>query len=422
MLLNEDYTKEELESLTTIYDRFHEILEKKAKTPSVFNQIRSQGEKLLEKNREKLQTNIVGRQVIINQNDETAILNAVGISHEDMENAIAESPYFKVFGELKLKAQLCFALPLILLSFEYAKIGKIEQAKYLYFLCYFKPYASRESLFFKYGVNEDQMLYTVENLTGKNDIKQLGTVLNVLIKKSALSFENYFGEAKPKDTVTDKNLHDIYTSGIGSRVNSFLNGVFVEYMKNKGKYLHYDSSTSAFDDDEEGSDFMDADISSDAALRAKIVSKALVSASATPVDTGIVRLVCANNFGISRSDFYPQMITNLVKTTAEDKSGELSKFLTSLISSFLFSTNSKTGKKYTMTDFKTAVWPAVMSKKIYKDKNSSDLNIKFAKAFVEQTLLTYCPDYVTGAATKKRSIKNAYFMYWIWFLQKCARG
>ena len=75
-----------------------------------------------------------------------------------------------------------------------------------------------------------------------------------------------------------------------------------------------------------------------------------------------------------------------------------------------------------MTDFKTAVWPAVMSKKIYKDKNSSDLNIKFAKAFVEQTLLTYCPDYVTGAATKKRSIKNAYFMYWIWFLQKCARG
>ena len=116
------------------------------------------------------------------------------------------------------------------------------------------------------------------------------------------------------------------------------------------------------------------------------------------------------------------MITNLVKTTAEDKSGELSKFLASLISSFLFSTNSKTGKKYTMTDFKTAVWPAVMSKKIYKDKNSSDLNIKFAKSFVEQTLLTYCPDYVTGAATKKRSIKNAYFMYWIWFLQKCARG
>ena len=98
MVLNEDYTKEEIESLTSIYDRFHEILEKKAKTPSVFNQIRSQGEKLLEKNREKLQTNIVGRQVIINQNDETAILNAVGISHEDMENAIAESPYFKVFG------------------------------------------------------------------------------------------------------------------------------------------------------------------------------------------------------------------------------------------------------------------------------------------------------------------------------------
>ena len=215
------FTKEELESAHGIYDALKEAICEKAKDPMTFKKIQRVLSQILDKNSNVLQTNIIGRQLLINQKDERAFLDILEIDPEDVKKLIKASPYFQKFGELRLTDQLSFAIPLLILSIEYKRLKKDSEADILYFMTFLKPYASRVSQHWKLGVNEAQMMYTIESLSDRFDIKKQGTLFGVLLKASKNSFENYIPPLMTRDTVYDSELHIIYNSGVASRVNSF---------------------------------------------------------------------------------------------------------------------------------------------------------------------------------------------------------
>lgn len=375
-----DYTKEELESLTTIYDKYSPRLAALAKKPGTFVMIKSAFTKVLEKNRETLQTNIIGKPFIIMQKDEDGFLDALGVKRSEMEQDIKTSPYFQKFdeaGHLSLLAQYAFAFPLILMAYEYKKLGKTDYARICYMTTFFKPYASRISfLYGKYPVNADQMLYTIEHMTEKSDLKRLGTLFEVISKKSDASFENYFGNISPKSKITDCDLGKIYSSGVATRINNFLLDISTKYRMNKGKYLAFENNSAAFDDEESGTDIVDNDIASDAAIRTSIVNKAINSATMSPVDLKLVRSICKLCFA-SDSQYYQTLVSDTVFKDADHLSDKLQEFFTCMINSFLFTDNPHTGGKYSMADFKTVTFPAVMNKK------STTIQIQTMSIFLE---------------------------------------
>lgn len=419
-----DYSKEELENLTTIYDKYSPKLIALAKKPSTFQMLKSEFTRLLEKNNSALQTNILGRQLVITQKDEDRFLDILELDRADMTQSIKTSPYFVKFdeaGHLSLLNQYVFAFPFIIMSYEYKKLGKKDYARICYMLTFFKPYASRISLLFgKYPVNEDQMLYTVEHMTEKSDLKKLGTLFEVIAKKSDASFENYFGDISPKYRLTDCELGKIYSSGVATRINNFLLDISTKYRMNSGKYMAFENNSNAFEDDE-GSDIVDRDIDSDAAMRVNIVNKAINAATIAPIDLKLIRSISKLVF-MSDSQYYQTLMSDTVVRVAEHMSKNLQEFFTCMINSFLFTSNPHTGGKYTMEDFKTVTFPAVMNKKVYNNPNTSDKNILRVKVLLDQ-MLEYCDEYDAKmpTKTKNRNIRNAIFLYWVWFLQKAGR-
>lgn len=418
-----DFSKDELniiESETSIYDKFDPIIKKKVKEIGTWNKLLSIIRAFMLKNQEKLSTDIVGKQILVNEKMEKDILDALDIEKDDVKKAILDSTYFKGFGkQLQLTDQLCLGIPLILASLEYKRLDKHEESKLCYLLAFYKPYASRESQFFKFGVNEGQMMYTVEHLTDRFDLKTYKTVANVISKRADSSYLNYIEPVKKTDKLTDKELHVIYSSGIASRVNSFLNVIAEEYKKNSGKSINFeDSAIKGFDKDEDAEEYMDNDINSDVAIKNNEVNKVMNAIGQGKVDKGLVQIAAQFGFG-SSSIQYTQILTSVIEEATDKMYSELPLFFNSLIGSFLFRMNPKTKTRYTISDYRSPVFIAAgVDILAGKKPNIRDKDMLKARELLKKMLSEHSIDYLNFGDTYKRKLEKALACYWVLLIKK----
>lgn len=411
----------ELTAVTYIYDNLYDIILTQLKRPSTWNELLKIVRSFFDKNDDKLNTNIVGRQVLINKATEDAILSALGINRDDVRNIINGSLYFqKTFGrELKLMNQLVFGFPLILAALGYHRLGKQDASEICYLLAFFKPYASRESLFWKYGVDEGRMLYTVEkSLSGRFDLVKYGTVMECLVKMSNLSYENYISPMASTDKMTDKRMYDIYTSGISSRVNSFLGAIAKKYFENEGKSIEFDASAQeVYDKDEENKDYEDADIQSDTALKHSAVNKVINKMANESVDAGLVNIACSTGFHASTRT-YTDILQSIVQTVVDKMFDKMPEFFSCLIGSLLFHMNPKTKERFTMKDFKSPVFLSTgIDILAGKKSNLKDQNMLRARELLNEMLVDYNNQYLKGE-TYNRNLKTALGTYWVLLISK----
>lgn len=416
------YSKEELESLTTLYDKFYPTIEEKAKNPATFRKIILEIQKFTDKNKDKLFTNIVGRQVLINSSMENNILDAIGINKNDVKDAIKNSPYFEKFGELQLTDQLAFAIPLILYAIMLAKNNKKEESEIVYLTTFFKPYASRESQHFKYGVNEGQMLYTIEmTLTDRFDLKRLGSIYEMLVKMASSSYDNYIERIKNDKKVSDRELHVIYTSGVTSRVNNTLAGIYSKYKENAGKSLDFEANaTGVLDkDNDEIGDFTDSNIQSVAAVKQNLVDNVVNRIFRNPIDTKLVA-IAAQAYFRSSSKYYRDIITNALSEIMEKMPNDIPIFISSLIGSFLFNINPLTGVKYTVADLKSPLFLRA-SMDIFKKPGTKDANMLKVRELLNKMLESHSTEYINFGKTKRYDFKNALFFYFVLLVKEGGR-
>jgi hypothetical protein len=406
------FSKEELEKFTVVYDGLINKIASAAKKPETFHKLKDLMTIFFDKNSDALQTNIVGKQILINQETENNFLDILNITEQEVKDLMKSSPYFKQFGELQLLDQMSFALPLVILSSEYKKNHEDENAKLIYLMAFFKPYASRESQHFRYGVNEDQMRYTVENLSERFDLKKLGTVLDVLNKRSLSSYENYIGPVKKSDKFTDRELHVIYTSGIASNVNSFLANVYNAYKNNAGNYLSYEAESFEATDKDGETDEVTTDIKSDAAVKASLLNKIVMKIAANPVDTKLAAIAAQKYFN-STSDLYVQILKNTISEVTAKMFNELPNFFSSMLGAFLYNINPDTGIKYTAADMRSPVFIRASMDIFKRSKNTDDPNIKNVTRIVQKMLKSYSTEYLNFGTTQKRNLRNALYFYWV---------
>lgn len=409
---------------TDIYDAFSEHIRKKVKEPSTFQRILRLTQEFMSKNESKLATNILGRRVLVNQKMEDDIYDAFKIDKDEIKKVMLESTYFKeTFGrELSLTDQLCLATVLILGSLEYKLIGKQEESDLCYLLAHFKPYSSRESVFFKYGVNEGQMLYTVENsLSERFDIKKYGTILNSLRKRAQSSYGNYIESMKKGEKMSDKKLYVCYTSGIAGSVNTFIGAIVEVYRKNEGKTLDFENSAKGMlDKDSDSTEYDDADIQSDVAIRNNVIQKVLIKVVKDPIDKKLISIACQYGFN-SSSKMYTQILTNIVTEVCDKMFNELEPFFSALISSFLFN-ESPSGKKYTMDDFKSPVFLNVgIDILAGKKSNIKDVNLINCREIFKKMLREHSIEYASygddAINTTQRKYQKALAAYWVYLIR-----
>jgi len=376
-----------------------------------------------DKNADILQTNIVGKQLLFNSDMQDKIFKIFALTKKEIDTAIKVSPYFEKFGNFQLKDQLIFAIPLLLAAGEFYKMGKKKESEFLYMSAFYKPYASVVFRHFKYGVNEDQMMYTIEHLTERFDIKKQGSILGVLEKMARSSYDNYINDlAAP--VVSDKVIHVIYTAGIQSRISSFMKSIYNEYKKNKGKYLPFESGTFEGIDDSEGETF-DRDIKSDTAVKNQMVKKSVSALLKNPIDESLIDIAAKYSFidktksygTYKYSGLYTDILKNTVNEIVDNKYKELHIFIESILSSFIYNKNSLTGVKYTAKDLRSPVF-LTASLKIFKSPNTRDKNMLKVKSMLTKFLESYSVEYLNFGKTQKAKLKNAVFFYFVLVIQK----
>lgn len=405
-------------SSSDFYNAFDPIIKKKVKEPRTFQKILSLTKEFMTKNENALSTNIVGRRVLVNQKMEDDIFSAFDLDKKEVKKVILDSLYFKeTFGrELMLTDQLCLAYPLILAALEYNRIGKQEESDLCYLLAHFKPYSSRESVFFKFGVREGQMLYTLEkSLSERFDIKKYGTIINVLRKRAQSSYLNYIEKTEKNEAYTDKKLYVTYTSGIAGSVNTFIGGIAEEYRKNEGKNLSFEAGIKGvMDKDADQMEYDDSNIESDTAVKNNIVSKTLLKITKDPVDKKIALLASQTAFN---SSSYSQLIINTVNEIIDNMFDDLEPFFNALISSFLFN-NKPSGGKYTMNDFKSPIFLSVgVDILAGKKSNVRDVNLLQCRDIMKKMCENYCSRYELMGETYKRNFRLALASYWVYLIK-----
>ena len=410
------FTKEELESAHGIYDALKEAINEKAKDPMTFKKIQRVLSQILDKNSNVLQTNIIGRQLLINQKDERAFLDILEIDPEDVKKLIKASPYFQKFGELRLTDQLSFAIPLLILSIEYKRLKKDSEADILYFMTFLKPYASRVSQHWKLGVNEAQMMYTIESLSDRFDIKKQGTLFGVLLKASKNSFENYIPPLMTRDTVYDSELHIIYNSGVASRVNSFLASIYNVYKGNAGKKLDFEDTSYSSTDEDGNTEQVNKEIESIAAIKTSLVRKVVNKLNTDPIDVKLLAIAAQKGFK-DPSQLYQTTLKTCVSQITDKMYDALPTFYSALFGVFFDSINPVTDRKFTAKDVKTVLFIKVCDE-IFRKPNTKDENILTVKSLVRE-MLEKCTDvYGRYKTSSKNKIENALFSYFVLMARK----
>jgi hypothetical protein len=427
MASKDTFSVEELESMTSVFDHLKPVIEEAASRKSlVVRPVMAEIQAIADKNANVLQTNIIGKQMLFSEEPKNRIMAALGVDQKKLSEAFGRSEYFKQFGELKLKEQMLFAIPMIMMARQFHIDGKEQEAKFFYLSAFYKPYATVIFKYFgKYEVNEDQMRYTVENLSERYDIKKEGTVFAVLVKMAASSYANYIEPMRKSGRLTDKELHGIFASGIYSRINNAIQGIFGEYDKNKGKYLPFEESTFEGREDSEGETF-ERDIESDAAVKDSMVKRAVSSIIKKPIDESLLDVSAKFGFvatgakagSYKYSGAYTDILRNTVLEVVERKHREIPVLFESIIGAFLFENNPETGKKFTAKDLRTAIFISFSQRMFAKSPNTKNQDILRVRDMIEEFLMECSKKYVGWGNTQRGALKKALHFYMVLTIQK----
>lgn len=417
-----------LNSLTEIYDKYSDTIREKVKSPSTFNKFLLIVKDVMRKNENSLiGSNIIGHPVIFNKDVEKRIFECFGLDQEDVRSTIINSEFFtKKFGKvLSITDQICAATPLIFATWEYALLHKDDEARLCYLLTFFKPYASRISFFWKFGVNSAQMMYTVERtLNDRYDLKKSKNILEVIKKKADVSFNNYINPEDKDSKITDAMLYEICTAGITSRIQNFLNNVYTEYQKNKGKILDYESSASSvYDKDTDSMEYGYADIKSDAAIKTQIANKVLNYINKNPIDKKILFIACTSVFGQGNGKVNMTRLESAITMVTDEMFKELPIFISSLLNAF--TTDSSGGAVHAITDIRTPVFiPAGIDILTSKKSHLTNKEMIRCRDIFNRMLEEYVEKYDASkeASSYNRLMKKAMATYWVYLIKIVSSG
>jgi hypothetical protein len=420
------FSKKELERFTDVYEVIGPTIKDAAKRPSmVLTPIKREISLFADRNANVLQiASTFGKQLLFGAATEDAILAAIGLNKDQIKTAIKESNYFKKYGDLKLIDQLVFAIPLMLLSAEFYKAKKYQESEFIFTIAWYKPYATIIFKHFgKYETNEDQMMYTIENLSQKFDIKTFGNLQNTIVKKAKISYDNYIA-VLTADPVTDFNLHVSFNSGIYTRISHLVKGIYRQYEANKGKYMPFESATVEGTDDDAGETF-ERDIQSDAAVKDSLVKKAVTNINRNPIDIqyldvavkyAFIESKTSKSFDVSES--YYDMIQATLLEIGRKRAKDYPVIFESIIGSFLFETNPYTGKKFSARDLKTPTFINFSLTNLMKSPNTKNQNLLNVRALMDDVLIECSTAYLNSGDTKRGKIKRALYMYYLLTVQK----
>lgn len=263
-------------------------------------------------------------------------------------------------------------------------------------------YPSIHFKYFKYGVNEACMTYTVNNLSGKYRIKQEGNLWNIFTKMMETMLELHEKNLiKGDDKAFVRYIQDAHT-----RINSLIQNIASEYYDNYENQRFLSTEHESFEED----DYYEADSNSYAIER--ITNKVVTSLVVNGPDMKLVEMSAKMN------DVSVNQLRNYVSTMINEKQrDDIKKIVEALLFLFLFN---KDGETHSPRDVGTNDF-LIYCLKVYKKSNTNDDNIKTIKTILDKWLDDLGLLNKTANKPTINNFRKALFTFFVMTIQKAGK-
>lgn len=417
--------REMLDDTSTIMtDTYTPHLLELVKNQSKLQQLLTWIAQMYMKNAAALETYYIGTRVYINDTtDWPTFWRLVNLNPKDVKKTIMSAPRFKdVKGMMD---QFVTGSILLLLSGALRKINKEDAAKFVFLFTYLKPYSSQVTNIFPIIPSEatiDTMMNQI--LDNKSTLKKYGSLKLVLqgMADSAWDGELYGVQRKLllSGRITDDRLWVIFQNTIYGGVKQFLKTIYVQHEKAKAIPIKYTKDLLLTNSD--GGESVIDTSNSETDAKNRIIDKIIKAFALNPVRDDLLYAAMrqlATNYQSGKTTF--NRLKTMLIQVLDTEPDKINALISYLICAFLDSSDPVTGKKYTIKELRTAIFPAKIINIIYKTKNTINQNIIEAKKIVADLLVNYniCTfEQVKSDGTQCQQYRKAIVIYIAYFIQK----
>lgn len=380
--------KEDSALVNTLYPRIEQSLAKKENGMMLKRAVST----YLDRNNDKLTTAGPVDRPVFSDMDMEQVYHATGLQPADLKDAVKKSHYIQ--GKwVTMTKPMNVALPLVIRYYlrnkndEMANVALIYLSLSMYPLLHYR--------FLKYGANEQIMNYTINNLSNKFKIKQLGTVYAALVETSQKALQLH---EKRLITGTDKDIVD-FINDVQTRITSFLKNIAREYYINHEKKLYLNLDSDNYEED----NYHEADSNTFAVERlTNKISLNLV------VDGPNMRYVqtSANLCSVSVSELRNYVNTMVIGEKRED----IRNIIEAILFLFIFDSHNSVeeinSNKFMMYCIET-----------YKKSNTTDENIIKIKKILDSWLEELGTYKKTQRLATINNFRRALFMFFVFTIQ-----
>lgn len=349
----------------------------------------------VDRNVNRLSTAGPSKRTLFSDMERNKVYDLVNFDPKTCKAIVKQSNYIKASWKI-VNDPFNLVMMMIL---RYAKLNKLDQINQLA-VTYLtlSMYPSLHYKYFKFEPNEAIMQYTINNLSNKFKVKQVGNILQALVDTTALADKTYDNNIRHAN---DKELTD-YINAYKTRLNSLIKKIRDAFEKDyrSGNYMNTER------DNEDENDFKTSD--SNSLLIQRIVDQVVLKLSVNGPDSRIVDISAKMN----------QVSVNETRNTLnqltqnKDESVNIRALCESILYLYLFNgenhVNDLNGSKF--LTFCLAV---------YKKSNTNDENVIKVKSILDTWIEKYSETYrKTQRVATLNNFRRALYTFFVFTLQR----
>lgn len=348
----------------------------------------------VDKNVAKLTTVGPSKRPMFLDSDRNLIYDMVGVQANSIVAVVRDTDYIK--EGTNPGDPFNIIMTLTIRYFKMKKLTKEMNAAILYLTL--SMYPSLHAKYFRYEPNEQIMAYTIQHMSNKYKVKQMGTVMAALFDTTRVSDEHY---AKELIRGNDKDIAD-YILSFKTRLNGFMKNVCAEFMKQHSakNYLNYEV------DNEDEENYSVAD--SNSYVITRVADASVLKLSVQGPNAIIVKSSAKLN------DVSVNSLRTTLTAICRDKNSkkEMHELVSNILYLFLFD-GSHTKEEINSSRF------LLFSMDIYKKANTTDKNIVRIKAILDNWIAAYSGQYKkSNAVGTINAFRKALYTFFVLSIQK----
>lgn len=314
-------------------------------------------------------------------------MKSIGLTNEDCKNALETSSFEKNWYKLDKP----FHIACLVAIHYYQKNNKRQEMNNVLLIMSLSLYASLHVKYFKFEPNENIMSYTINNLSNKFKIKQLGSLMKVIVYTVTTAHETYALDMK---NGTDECLNK-YLVAMNTRLNDLLKNIADEFYKNHKLQNYMNTEEDNYSSD----NFYLTDNNSMA------ISKLADNLTIALVTQGLSHRfaeISSRQCQISA----PALKSAIIQIMTEYDQ-EVKELITCILQVYL------TEGKHSVQSINSQVF-AIRCYEMYLKSNTNDESILRVKFLLDKWLTATSPNYTkTERIATKNNFRRALFFYFV---------